>query len=178
MDWYQYFTGLADPAHAEVPYVRTTKVTVSFLSVLLVWLIGSHGWDRRDTQRLVRAFTVILIGDLFLVFDVNTIGIAVFALSHVFFIMRHGAGLFARARKGGPSNKGYFVGTAVVIVAVICAAMGLLFWPILKGNALFFMLFGYALFLGISVWTAWATIPDISQRPIHTSPPLAGRFSF
>jgi hypothetical protein len=158
LDWYQFFTGLADPAHAEVPYVRATKVTVSFLSVVLVWLIGSHGWDRRDTQRLVRAFTVILIGDLFLVFDINTVGIAVFALSHVFFIMRHGAGLFAKAKQNGTSNKGYYIGAAVVIVAVICAAMGLLFWPILKGNALFFMLFGYALFLGISVWTAWATI--------------------
>ena len=158
LDWYQFFTGLADPAHAEVPYVRATKVSVSFLSVLLVWLIGIHGWDRADTQRLVRAFTVILIGDLFLVFDINTVGIAVFALSHLFFIMRHGAGLFSKAKQGGPSNKGFYIGSAVVIVAVICAAMGFLFWPILKGNALFFMLFGYALFLGISLWTAWATI--------------------
>jgi hypothetical protein len=158
LDWYQFFAGIADIQRPEVPYVRATKVAVTFLTAFLVFLVGSDGFDRRDTLRLGITYGVICAGDIFLVFDVNLVGIGVFALSHVCFIARNGAGMGRYFALKSARNRLLDACTAIVILLIVICAMRLLYFPIMGGGMFFYIFLGYGLFLGISLWTAWAAV--------------------
>ena len=158
LDWFQFSRKIADYKRPEIPYVRTTKVTVSFLAAILVFMIGKDGFNERDTIMLVIAYAVILIGDLFLVFDINLVGTAAFALSHVFFILRNGSGITMYIKDSSLINRLYDIVSFVVIIGIIVTVLRVFFYPRLKGNPFFYVLLGYGLFLGVSLWTAWATL--------------------
>jgi hypothetical protein len=158
LDWFQFITGIASFTRAEVPYVRATKVAVSFLCAFLVFIIGRDGFDRKDTTRLVMVYAAIAVGDIFLVFDINMAGMAVFAVAHVFFIIRNGWGL--RHYLSTPSAKDRFwdIATAVLILAVAGCALGGFFLPALGTSLMFYLLSAYSAFLAVSLWMAWAAV--------------------
>ena len=131
LDWYQFFTGTADFARPEIPYVRATKVAVSFISAILVFIIGRDGFSRGDTKRLVLAYAAIAVGDIFLVFDINMIGMAVFAIAHVFFIIRNSWGLRGYLAQKSTSNRTWDILSALLILAIAGVAMGWFFLPAL-----------------------------------------------
>lgn len=158
LDWFQFITGIADYARPELPYVRATKVAVSFLSAILVFIIGRDGFDSKDTMRLIFAYTAIAIGDIFLVLDINMVGMLVFAVAHVFFIVRNGWGLRGYlAAKSGINRFWDFV-TALVIVALAAGIMVGFFLPVMGGGLMYYMLLVYSVFLAVSLWMAWAAV--------------------
>jgi len=158
LDWYQFLTGTADFAHPELPYVRATKVAVSFISAILVFLIGKDGFNRGDTKRLVLAYAAIAIGDIFLVFDINMVGMLVFAVAHVFFIIRNGWGFRSYLAQKSASNRAWDIASALVILAIAGGAMGCFFLPTMGSGLMFYLLLVYSLFLGVSLWSAWAAV--------------------
>jgi hypothetical protein len=158
LDWFQYIKGIVDFSHPEIPYVRATKVAVSFLSAILVFMVGRDGFDRKDTRRLFIVYAVIFIGDIFLVLDVNLAGIGVFALAHVCFIVRNGAGISGYLRNGNRKDRMWDVLTGIIVAGIIVAVMSGLFYPLLGGNFFFYALLGYGIILCISVWAAWAAV--------------------
>ena len=168
LDWFQFIRKIADYKHPEIPYVRATKVAVSFLAAILVFIIGKDGFNERDTIMLVIAYAIIFIGDLFLVFDINLIGIAVFASSHIFFILRNGSGITRYIKDGSSINRLYDIVSAVIIIGVVITVLWVFFYPRLEGNAFFYVLLGYGLFLGVSLWTAWAAL-RIGFMPGHNA---------
>lgn len=158
LDWYQFFSGTYNIQQAEVPWVRATKVAVSFLSAIIVFIIGKDGFDRKDTRRLFLVYLVIFIGDIFLVLDIELVGTGVFALSHVFYIIRNGAGFSNYMRDGNRSHRFWDAASAVIILTVITLTMTLLYYPMDGGSVMFYAILGYSLFLGVSVWTAWTSL--------------------
>ncbi len=158
LDWYQFFTGPADFARPEIPYVRATKVAVSFISAILVFIIGRDGFNRGDTKRLVLAYAAIAVGDIFLVFDINMIGMAVFAIAHVFFIIRNGWGLKDYLKKKSTSNRTWDILTALFILGLAAGMMSGYFLPTMGPGLMFYLLLVYSIFLGISLWAAWAAV--------------------
>jgi hypothetical protein len=158
LDWYQFFTGTADFARPEIPYVRATKVAVSFISAILVFIICKDGFNRGDTKRLVLAYAAIAIGDIFLVFDINMVGMLVFAVAHVFFILRNGWGLKEYLAKKSRSNRAWDVLTALFILALAAGMMVGYFLPTMGTGLMFYLLLVYSLFLGVSLWAAWAAV--------------------
>ena len=124
LDWYQFLTGTANFARPEIPYVRATKVAVSFISAILVFLIGRDGFNRGDTKRLVFVYAAIAIGDIFLVFDINMIGMLVFAVAHVFFIIRNGWGFKGYLAHKSNINRVWDIASALLILAIAGGAMG------------------------------------------------------
>jgi len=158
LDWYQFLTGTANFAHPEIPYVRATKVAVSFISAILVFLIGRDGFNRGDTKRLVFAYAAIAIGDIFLVFDINMIGMLVFAVAHVFFIIRNGWGFNDYFKKKSNINRVWDIASALLILAIAGGAMGWFFFPTMGPSLMFYLLLVYSLFLGVSLWSAWAAV--------------------
>jgi len=158
LDWYQFFTGTANFAHPEIPYVRATKVAVSFISAILVFLIGKDGFNRGDTRRLVLAYAAIAIGDIFLVFDINMIGMLVFAVAHVFFIIRNGWGLRNYLANKSTANRTWDILSSLLILAIAAGAMGWFFLPAMGPGLMFYLLLVYSLFLGVSLWSAWAAV--------------------
>jgi hypothetical protein len=158
LDWFQFMTGIANFAGPELPYVRATKVAVSFLSAILVFIVGRDGFDRKDTKRLILAYAAIAIGDIFLVFDINMVGMLVFAFAHVFFIIRNGWGLKSYLSVKLSKNKFRDIVTALVILAVAGGVMGGFFLPVMGAGLMFYMLLGYSMFLGVSLWMAWAAV--------------------
>jgi len=158
LDWYQFLTGTANFARPEIPYVRATKVAVSFISAILVFIIGRDGFNRGDTKRLVLAYAAIAIGDIFLVFDINMIGMLVFAVAHVFFIIRNGWGFKGYLAHKSNINRGWDIASALVILAIAGGAMGWFFLPAMGPSLMFYLLLVYSLFLGVSLWSAWAAV--------------------
>ncbi|MCX5997562.1 MAG: lysoplasmalogenase family protein [Chloroflexi bacterium] len=158
LDWFQFITGIANFARPELPYVRATKVAVSFLSAILVFIIGRDGFDRKDTIRLILVYAAIAIGDIFLVFDINMVGMLVFAVAHVFFIIRNGWGLRAYLTAKSGINRFWDIVTAFIILAIAGGIMGGFFLPVMGGGLMFYMLLGYSVFLGVSLWMAWAAV--------------------
>jgi len=158
LDWYQFFTGTANFARPEIPYVRATKVAVSFISAILVFIIGRDGFNRGDTKRLVLAYAAIAVGDIFLVFDINMIGMAVFAIAHVFFIIRNGWGLKGYLAQKSTSNRAWDILTALFILALAAGLMVWYFLPAMGASLMFYLLLVYSLFLGVSLWAAWAAV--------------------
>ncbi|MBN1689687.1 MAG: hypothetical protein JW901_01535 [Dehalococcoidia bacterium] len=158
LDWYQFLTGTADFARPEIPYVRATKVAVSFISAILVFLIGKDGFNRGDTKRLVLAYAAIAIGDIFLVFDINMIGMLVFAVAHVFFIIRNGWGFRSYLAQKSASNRTWDILSALLILAIAGGAMAWFFLPAMGPSLMFYLLLVYSLFLGVSLWAAWAAV--------------------
>jgi len=158
LDWYQFLTGTADFARPEIPYVRATKVAVSFICAILVFLIGRDGFNRGDTKRLVLAYAAIAVGDIFLVFDINMIGMLVFAVAHVFFIIRNGWGLKDYFKNKSTSNRTWDILSALFILVIAGVAMGWFFLPALGPSLMFYLLAIYSLFLGVSLWAAWAAV--------------------
>ncbi|MFA5065610.1 MAG: lysoplasmalogenase family protein [Dehalococcoidia bacterium] len=158
LDWYQFLTGTADFARPEIPYVRATKVAVSFISAILVFIIGRDGFNRGDTKRLVLAYAAIAVGDIFLVFDINMIGMAVFAIAHVFFIMRNGWGLKGYLTQKSTANRTWDIITALFILALAGGMMFGYFLPTMGPGLMFYLLLVYSIFLGVSLWAAWAAV--------------------
>jgi hypothetical protein len=158
LDWFQFLTGIANFARPELPYVRATKVAVSFLSAIMVFIIGKDGFDRKDSIRLVLAYAAIAIGDIFLVLDINMVGMLVFAVAHIFFIIRNGSGLRGYLVAQSNVNRLWDIGTAVLILALMGAVMGGFFLPAMGAGLMFYMLLAYSLFLGVSLWAAWAAV--------------------
>lgn len=158
LDWFQFIKGIANFTQPEIPYVRATKVAVSLLSAIIVFLIGRDGFDRKDTLRIVITYAVIFIGDILLLFDVTLAGIGIFALSHFCFIARNGAGIKGYFARRSPKNRLWDFVTGIIAAGIIIAAMAGLFYPLLKGNAFFYALLGYGLVLCVSLWIAWASV--------------------
>jgi hypothetical protein len=158
LDWFQFVTGIAVFTHAEVPYVRATKVAVSFLCAFLVFIIGRDGFDRKDTNRLVLVYATIALGDIFLVFDINMAGMAIFAVAHIFFIIRNGWGLKRYFSNSSAKNRFWDVATAVTILAVAGGVLAGFFLPALGTSTMFYMLLGYSAMLAVSLWMAWAAV--------------------
>ena len=158
LDWFQFITGIASYARPELPYVRFTKVAVSFLSAILVFIIGRDGFNREDTKRLIFAYVAIAVGDIFLVFDINIVGMLVFAVAHVFFIIRNGWGLSAYLTAKSGMNRFWDIVTAFIILAIVGGVMGGFFLPVMGGGLMFYMLLGYSVFLCVSLWMAWAAV--------------------
>ena len=158
LDWYQFLTGTANFARPEIPYVRATKIAVSFISAILVFLIGRDGFNRGDTRRLVLAYAAIAIGDIFLVFDINIVGMLVFAIAHVFFIIRNGWGFGGYLAHKSTLNRAWDIASALLILAIAAGAMGWFFLPTMGPSLMFYLLLVYSLFLGVSLWSAWAAV--------------------
>ena len=158
LDWFQFITGIANFARPELPYVRATKVAVSFLSAILVFIIGRDGFIRKDTIRLILAYAAIAIGDIFLVFDINMVGMLVFAVAHVFFIVRNGWGLKGYLAAKSNINRFWDIIIALVILATAGSAMVGFFLPAMGGGLMFYMLLAYSVFLGVSLWMAGAAV--------------------
>lgn len=138
--------------------MRATKIAVSFISAILVFLIGRDGFNRGDTRRLVLAYAAIIIGDIFLVFDINMIGMLVFAVAHVFFIIRNGWGFKDYVKHKSTANRVWDVLSALFILAIAAGLMGWLFLPMMGPVLMFYLLLVYSLFLGVSLWSAWAAV--------------------
>ena len=158
MDWLRFYNKPAEIEFLESPFSPYMKVFVSFLSFLIVWLIGRDFVEKSDAKRLKAAFTFIFIADFLFLLKFNLLGIAIFSLCQILLIYRNGFGLvdFFRKREWVKYKKN------LVIYSVIALLIGIislcfLFRPILKGNSLFYAFIVYAIFLCLSFWTAWVS---------------------
>jgi hypothetical protein len=150
-DWTLYFLKIADLQNPEV-HSRFMKFPVTFLCMVLTWLIAAEGVSIKDTWKLRAAYSLIVLGDIIFFFNVHSVvGVYCFALAHLILIVRNAAGLRGYARKGR-----LWILLAIIMGASM-ALMFLVFYPMLKENMPYFnTLLGYAVIVSASLWAALA----------------------
>jgi len=152
-DWTLFFIQAADLKNPEI-FSRFLKFPVTFISMVLTWLIAGDGISIRDTNKLRAAYTLIVAGDIIFFFDVHSvIGVFAFALAHLVMIWRNAAGL------GSYKSRGVLWVLLAVILLAAVGIMYLVLYPMLKDNLpYFYTLFGYAVIISGSLWAAISSI--------------------
>jgi len=158
-DWTLYAMRYADLQNPEI-YSRFMKLPVTFICMLLTWMILKDGFDRKDTWKLSAAYTLMMLGDIIFLdnqaeyihkINMSVIGVCCFALAHLTLICRNAAGI------RGYASKGRLLVPLVLIMGVSMALMFLVFYPMLKENMpYFYTLLGYAIIIAGSLWAALA----------------------
>ncbi len=148
-DWSQFFLKRANLDNPE-EYSRYAKLSVTFLSALLIWIAGGSAFDSADVERLGIAYAFILLGDVIFFFNVHSRwGVLSFALAHFLLIRRNAFGIPAWQAEGA------MWALLAAILGASLLIMFLVFYPKLKNNRPYFaLLTGYAIVIGASFWAA------------------------
>lgn len=154
LDWFQFLSGITNHSSPEIPYVRYTKVASVYLMFLLVLLIDKKGVIPGDKTRLFKAFIFIAIGEAFLLFDQNLMGIPFFGIVHILFALRHLKGIDGLIQREGKKTV-IFQGTGlgILLLSVYLIFCFVILLPISGFSILFIFIMFYGLIVITSLWS-------------------------
>lgn len=158
LDWYRFYIGLTEYDSALYSYIA--KSIILLLSVVLVFLIGKDGLNKKDSFLLKLIYIFIILADIsFILFNEPYMGICLFSIVQICLILRNTLAI----RYNSKGDKLYrlksslfinlILGTIFLITNFLRLINGLIDRPIL----LLFML-SYSLLISISLWTSLANI--------------------
>jgi hypothetical protein len=163
-DWTQYYFDLVRISEPELIYTRIAKTLTSFLIFLLALSVGDDGINDIDPRKLRWSFVAIFAGDLLFLMDeihpaFDYAAILSFLVGQVLLVLRNGQGFrtYVRRKRGiGDWIGDILLGAAILIVTGLLFALTL--FENLQGSPLLYVIAGYALFLDLSLWTAWTAL--------------------
>lgn len=138
-------------------YSSVLKYLGILLCLFLVVLIGNNRHDKMDTLLLRLAILLTALADLcMIILDLNELGIMIFCLVQITYIIRH------RRAIDKASNLGFLIVTTVVIILIVIFLTGNLLIEDLgyEGIKKITVIIGsiYAAILLYSVYTGWQTL--------------------
>lgn len=159
LDWTSLIFNTSKVSSTTFKHAEIAKVLVSFLCTFVVFLIGKDGYDKGQTTALQTAFIAIFTGDLLFFFDFIYLAVVAFFIAHTLLIIRNGAGMTAFLKANGhpPEKRKIFIigiGSLFLYISII----SFIFYPVLHGNVMLYLVMLYALLLCISIWIAGSSI--------------------
>jgi len=135
--------------------VRTLKFFSVVLCAVNVWLIGKDGFSIKDKWKLRTAFIFLVFGDLSLYLGYQILGVLVYGIGQIILIVRHLTGFGGFIKSGGASKHKFALWAYIILLAIAWAlSMVFIFYPLLKGTTMLYMIGGYAILLSLSLWAA------------------------
>lgn len=165
LDWSRFFIRPDDPVYTEYLYSGAAKLLVSLLCAAIVWTTGNDGITDSDTGKMKLIFTAIFAADILFSLKYKIPGIALFGIAQILLAFRNGTGMRRLISSAGFFEKKKFLLLPGILIAVtIPVILSRIFYPLLKGSMMFYMISEYAVLLGISLWIALAN-PGIGFFP-------------
>lgn len=145
------------------------KGGVVLCTTLLVFVIGKDGLSQKDRNRLRLMAVLVMIADVMLLMGKTAVGIVVFAAVQSVLMRRNSRYFLQGFRQAGDSRRALLVTTGTVLLVWTLLLQIFVFYPLLQGNALQWVIIGYALFVSASAWVAIANrLLKLFPRPNST----------
>lgn len=157
LDWSRFFIGPDGPIYTEYLYSGAAKLLVSLLCVVIVWMVGKDGVNSSDTGKMKLIFIAIFTADILFFLKFKIPGITIFGIAQILLAFRNGAGMWKLLSSGKfPEQKNVLLLTGLLIAITVLMLLSGIFYPLLKGSMMFYIISEYAILVSISLWIALA----------------------
>lgn len=154
------------------------KGGVVLFTTLLIFGIGPDGISMWDTRRLKLSGVLIIVADIMLLMGKTAIGIVVFAAVQCALMLRNSRYFRAGYKKAPKKRRALLIFAGLLLLSWTVLLQYFVFYPLLEGKALQWVIIGYALFISASTWVALANrLLYLFPRPNSTML-AAGMVSF
>lgn len=165
LDFARFFAedGIYGPASFSSLFL---KGGVVLFTTLLVFFIGSDGLSIRDTRRLRLMAVLVVVADLTMILGKTAVGILMFAAVQSVLMQRNSKYFRRGFRWANGKRRILLLVSGLVLLVSTLLLQIFVFYPLLQGRALQWVIIGYALFVSASTWFAVANyILRLFPRP-------------
>jgi len=158
LDWIRLLLYHPGGQVQEYALSKVIKLVASLIVAVFVWMHGKYAVGRKDHRLMIIIFTMIFLADIGFYLNNNIIGIILFAVAQVLFIIRHLRGIGSIHQRIPGKKNIVKIGVILPVVGFVnCILIGTVFIP-RSAHPMFGIVIGYSFFLCISVCAGIATL--------------------